>query len=669
MKTKEVRRYSPLKEDSIGGTATTFFFTNFPEHWAVARLSEAFSRLGKVADVFVARKRSSQGRKFGFVRFFKVMCMEKMVEDLNNLWMEKFKIRANVAKYRRKENKPRYMGNSVNQVFQGRLKSIIVKEKNVEGTEGWATEAQLRGSSPASHRRSYAEAVRGASPSIPCQDKTRETETKETEENVIVVLPTKEVKERMDRTLVGEVQSFDLLRNFHSFTKVEGIDNVEVSFIGGLFVTLEFRSKTAAGEYLKKSKEAWSSWFKRLQPSEPNFQIQSRLVSVHFGHPPAGLEEGNLLRCGVYLGGSHHSGMVPHRSPKETQRKSSNPNVVVQIYNENVEMVIDKHRFKILVVEDMAESDKLLPVPLPDEHGFVNDGDSETGDSEESFCGGEFGPNDGENVSATVVEINNFTAENNSPQPTGPPVVSEPFLGSFRQTPQPAQSQIRSDQKINPSNDREILNTGLESDSEDCYSKIGEEPELSVLCLERKADRRRKNKRDLKMKKLHSPCRCIIKIKRNGEGCRHSHLAGKTKNEAFTIPREEDGSSDSELLIYSSNVRIKNEIRSQSYEATKNSAQSIGKETEALETMGEALGFHFGGIQDQVQVAAANLVLSLNINGARLGHKRKWVKDLVHKHKIQILCLQETKSNMLNDYDVNAMWGRRNRDLIVYRDS
>ena len=58
-------------------------------------------------------------------------------------------------------------------------------------------------------------------------------------------------------------------------------------------------------------------------------------------------------------------------------------------------------------------------------------------------------------------------------------------------------------------------------------------------------------------------------------------------------------------------------------------------------------------------------IISLNVNGARLGHKRKWVKDLVRQNKVQFLCIQETKSNRLNDFDVNALWGRNNKNWVA----
>ncbi|KAL4562325.1 hypothetical protein LXL04_034525 [Taraxacum kok-saghyz] len=62
---------SPLKNDSIGGSATSFFFTNFPEKWAEEDLWKQFRKVGDIVDVFIARKRSLANKRFGFARFIK----------------------------------------------------------------------------------------------------------------------------------------------------------------------------------------------------------------------------------------------------------------------------------------------------------------------------------------------------------------------------------------------------------------------------------------------------------------------------------------------------------------------------------------------------------------------------------------------------------------------
>ncbi|GJW13487.1 nucleotide-binding alpha-beta plait domain-containing protein [Tanacetum coccineum] len=53
-----------MKENTI-----SFFFTNFPDSWESGALWKMFNRYGKVADVYIAFKRTKKGTRFGFVRF------------------------------------------------------------------------------------------------------------------------------------------------------------------------------------------------------------------------------------------------------------------------------------------------------------------------------------------------------------------------------------------------------------------------------------------------------------------------------------------------------------------------------------------------------------------------------------------------------------------------
>ncbi|ESW17972.1 hypothetical protein PHAVU_006G002800, partial [Phaseolus vulgaris] len=69
---------------------TSFFFTNFPEHFRERDLWRVFQRWGRVLDVFVSRKLNTRNQKFGFVRF-------QGVNDVVSLE------RVNLPKYQRAE--------------------------------------------------------------------------------------------------------------------------------------------------------------------------------------------------------------------------------------------------------------------------------------------------------------------------------------------------------------------------------------------------------------------------------------------------------------------------------------------------------------------------------------------------------------------------------------
>ncbi|GJR54686.1 nucleotide-binding alpha-beta plait domain-containing protein [Tanacetum coccineum] len=86
-------------------TVVNYFFTNFPPEWNEGNLREVFAEFGEVADVYVARKLSKVGLRFGFARFFRVGNPQVLEKRLNKIWNGSFKLRANVAKFERSFSK------------------------------------------------------------------------------------------------------------------------------------------------------------------------------------------------------------------------------------------------------------------------------------------------------------------------------------------------------------------------------------------------------------------------------------------------------------------------------------------------------------------------------------------------------------------------------------
>ena len=52
--------------------------------------------------------------------------------------------------------------------------------------------------------------------------------------------------------------------------------------------------------------------------------------------------------------------------------------------------------------------------------------------------------------------------------------------------------------------------------------------------------------------------------------------------------------------------------------------------------------------------------LSININGIGFDFKRNWIKEIIRKNRVNIVGIQETKSESLQDFDVFAIWGNKN---------
>ncbi|KAL8521976.1 hypothetical protein ACS0TY_012213 [Phlomoides rotata] len=82
----------------------SYFFRNFPSECYPQFLRSCFNEVGLVVDLFIPQKKDKRGNPFGFVRFEMVADEVKLLEDLNNIWIGSYKIRASFPRYGRKSS-------------------------------------------------------------------------------------------------------------------------------------------------------------------------------------------------------------------------------------------------------------------------------------------------------------------------------------------------------------------------------------------------------------------------------------------------------------------------------------------------------------------------------------------------------------------------------------
>ncbi|GKE23499.1 RNA-directed DNA polymerase, eukaryota, nucleotide-binding alpha-beta plait domain protein [Tanacetum coccineum] len=85
------------KLDQTAKISKSVFITNFSEECTSKDLWKECNDYGTVIDVFIPNKRSKSGKRFAFVRFIKVSNLDRLVENLNTIWMGRFHLSANRA--------------------------------------------------------------------------------------------------------------------------------------------------------------------------------------------------------------------------------------------------------------------------------------------------------------------------------------------------------------------------------------------------------------------------------------------------------------------------------------------------------------------------------------------------------------------------------------------
>nr|GFA17983.1 hypothetical protein CTI12_AA191580 [Tanacetum cinerariifolium] len=89
------------EEDHVHRISKSVFVTNFPDNFGSRDLWDLCEAYNKVVDVFIPNCKSKAGKRFAFVRFIRVVDMDRLIGNLCTLWVGRFHSHANVVRYER----------------------------------------------------------------------------------------------------------------------------------------------------------------------------------------------------------------------------------------------------------------------------------------------------------------------------------------------------------------------------------------------------------------------------------------------------------------------------------------------------------------------------------------------------------------------------------------
>ncbi|GJR22158.1 RNA-directed DNA polymerase, eukaryota [Tanacetum coccineum] len=89
------------KIDQTSKISKSVFISNFPDDCSSRDLWKVCNGYGTVVDVFIPNKRSKAGKRFAFVRFINVLNLDRLIENLKTIWIGRFHLSANPARFER----------------------------------------------------------------------------------------------------------------------------------------------------------------------------------------------------------------------------------------------------------------------------------------------------------------------------------------------------------------------------------------------------------------------------------------------------------------------------------------------------------------------------------------------------------------------------------------
>nr|GEU53015.1 hypothetical protein [Tanacetum cinerariifolium] len=87
--------------DDVNKIFTSIFVTNFPDQFYAKDLWRVCEQYGNVVDAFIPHRGSKVGKRFGFVRFIRVLDIDRLVNNLCTIWVDRWKLYANKVRFHR----------------------------------------------------------------------------------------------------------------------------------------------------------------------------------------------------------------------------------------------------------------------------------------------------------------------------------------------------------------------------------------------------------------------------------------------------------------------------------------------------------------------------------------------------------------------------------------
>nr|GEW78030.1 retrotransposon protein, putative, Ty1-copia subclass [Tanacetum cinerariifolium] len=255
-------------KDAVSKVSTSIFVTNFPDSFSAKDLFHTCKVYGHVVDSFIRVKRTKGGKRFGFVRFINVFSVDRLVNNLCTIWMDRLKLHANVARFQRlsvNEPKPHV--------------------PNLSGGCRRSPDSTRAFKGDLAKDRAFASVVEGCK--APLSSDVDSSPTIVLDEDC---LNTKE----LSCSLMGKVKEFSALSNIKNALSVEGFSDITIQYMGEFWILLDFSSPESKEAFI--ACQGACSWFSMLRQASSDFVNVGRIMWVEVEVVPFSLWSENSFR-------------------------------------------------------------------------------------------------------------------------------------------------------------------------------------------------------------------------------------------------------------------------------------------------------------------------------------------------------------------------------------
>ncbi|GJS28837.1 RNA-directed DNA polymerase, eukaryota [Tanacetum coccineum] len=239
------------KFDQASRISKYVFVSNFPDGCNNRDLWKVCNDYGTVVDVFIPNKKSKAGKRFAFVRFIKVLNLDRLIENLNTIWIGRFHLFANPVRFER----PKKLISPIQKV-------ISATPSNTSG---------FRHPKAQGHVGSYVNVVNGYSTAAVSGPVISSASALVLDESCVV-------ERDLSKHAMGKVKDVNSFPNLRTILMDEGFSDVKLMYLGGMWVMFEFDKVDTKVNMMQHT--GVKSWFHVIQDAVHDFVSDERIVWV-----------------------------------------------------------------------------------------------------------------------------------------------------------------------------------------------------------------------------------------------------------------------------------------------------------------------------------------------------------------------------------------------------
>nr|GFA26792.1 nucleotide-binding alpha-beta plait domain-containing protein [Tanacetum cinerariifolium] len=264
------------KEDEVLKISTSVFVANFSDSFGAKDLWNTCKQYGQVVDAYIIYRRSKACKRFGFVRFIKVLDVDRLVNNLCTVWVGRHKLQANIPRFQREPLKRHSSFHNIDGVKRGNSGDTYTSN----GVKGAAN--------------SYAHVVKGS-----------QNSKMDSDSSPVMVLDDSCLNEKdYSLCLIGKVKDFATLENLKVVVANEGFDNIKFKYMGGYWVMMNFQTEVSKLKFQENS--VMKTWFSQIQLASSDFNTDGKVTWVEIKGIPLKMWSKNMfnrvaLKWGVLL--------------------------------------------------------------------------------------------------------------------------------------------------------------------------------------------------------------------------------------------------------------------------------------------------------------------------------------------------------------------------------